>query len=115
METHLQDITTLETIKTPDDIQHNTIATLYLNNKYNIRMSSIPFELFIHYLKDNEYMNLLRIVNRHFNIHIITGKLTPASAGGSSAAEEGIVGHKNSVMEEFHEINNVDLDRQEVG
>jgi transcription initiation factor TFIID subunit 5 len=74
-------------------------------------MSSISFELFIHYLQDNKYMNLLRIVNRHFSIHIVTGKLTPASAGGSS--EEGIIGHPNNQIEEFHEINNVHLEQDE--
>lgn len=107
IESHSKDIASLEDIKCPDDVSQNAIATLYINNKYNIRLSSIPFELLIHYLRDNKYLNLLRIVNRHLNIHIITGKLTPASAGGSS--EEGIIGHHNDQIEEFHEINGVDM------
>jgi transcription initiation factor TFIID subunit 5 len=78
-------------------------------------MSSIPFELFLSYLQDNKYMTLLRFVNQYFNIHIMTGKLTPSvaieSAGGSSSVEEGIVGHTNDQLEEFHEINNMHLEK----
>lgn len=107
IESHSKDIAALETIQRPEDVASNAIASLYENNKYNIRLSSIPYELFIHYLQDNKYLNLLRIVNHHLNIHIITGKLAPASAGGSSAEEVGIIGHHNDQMEEFHEINGV--------
>ena len=102
VESHGSEITTLEEITTADAIPHNTVATLYLNNKYHIRLSSIPFELFIQYLQDNKYLNLQRIVHRHLNIHIITGKLTPASAGGSS--EEGII-ETHPPTEEFHEVD----------
>lgn len=112
IESHSKDIAVLETIKRPEDVESNTIATLYENNKYNIRLSSIPFELFIHYLQDNKYLNLLRIVNGHLNIHIITGKLAPASAGGSSAEGVGIIGHHNDQMEEFHEINGIDVNEE---
>jgi transcription initiation factor TFIID subunit 5 len=74
-------------------------------------MSSIPFELFLSYIQDKKYMNLIRIVNQYFNIHIATSRLTPASAGGSSGAmEEGIAGHMNDQIEEFHEITSVQLD-----
>jgi transcription initiation factor TFIID subunit 5 len=108
---HTKDLETLELIQTTDEIKNNHIAKLYLENKYNIRMSSIPFELFLSYIQDKKYMHLIRIVNQYFNIHIATSKLAPASAGGSSAVEEeGIAGHTNDQTEEFHEMTRVQLD-----
>ncbi|GAA5808931.1 hypothetical protein MFLAVUS_002330 [Mucor flavus] len=106
---HSTDIESLSTIKTAQDIKENSIATLYLTNKYNIRISSIPFELFLSYMQDNKFLNLIRLVNQHLNIHLVTGKLTPASAGGISE-EEGIIGHNNDQIEEFHEINSIQND-----
>lgn len=93
---------TLGQIQCTNDIKENPIATLYLNNKYNIRMSSIPFELFISYLQDKKFLNLIRIVNQHLNIHLVTGKLSPVTS-----ENEGILGHVNDQIEEFHEINHI--------
>lgn len=59
-------------------------------------------------MQDNKFLNLIRLVNQHLNIHLVTGKLTPASAGGISE-EEGIIGHNNDQIEEFHEINNIQV------
>ncbi|KAI7889043.1 WD40-repeat-containing domain protein [Mucor mucedo] len=99
---HTTDIESLAQIQCTDDMKENAIATLYLNNKYNIRMSSIPFELFISYLQDKKFLNLIRIVNQHLNIHLVTGKLSPVTS-----ENEGIAGHINDQIEEFHEINHV--------
>ncbi|KAG0743474.1 hypothetical protein G6F57_006174 [Rhizopus arrhizus] len=52
----------------------------YPANKYSIRISRIPLELFLRFLQDNRYKTLIRIVNEHLNIE----KLSPASAGGGS-------------------------------
>lgn len=68
-------------------------------------MSSIPFELFISYLQDKKFLNLIRIVNQHLNIHLVTGKLSPVST-----EIEGIFGHVNDQIEEFHEINHINND-----
>ncbi|KAI7898745.1 WD40-repeat-containing domain protein [Cokeromyces recurvatus] len=91
IEKHGKEIESLEMIKTTDDVENNTTAILYLNNKYHIHMASIPFELFFHYIQENRFMRLIRIVNQHFHIHLATSKSSPASAGGSSGKKEGIV------------------------
>jgi transcription initiation factor TFIID subunit 5 len=112
IEHHGKDIDSLSKIKSSDDIKENTIATLYLNNKYNLRMSSIPFELFFQYIQqDHKFLTLIRIVNQYFNIHVVTGKLTPVSA--VQQEQEGILGHDHDQIEEFHEINNVHLEVRE--
>lgn len=100
---HSTDMEALSKIQCANDIKENPIATLYINNKYNIRMSSIPFELFISYLQDKKFLNLIRIVNQHLNIHLVTGKLSPVS----STQDEGITGHLNDQIEQFHEINHI--------
>lgn len=74
-------------------------------------MPSIPFELFFQYIQDNRFINLIRIVNQYLNIHIVTSKLSPASAGGSTA-EEGITGHFNNQLDEFHQATSVTLENQ---
>lgn len=59
-------------------------------------------------MQENKFLNLIRLVNLHLNIHLVTGKISPASAGGISE-EEGIVGHYNDQIEEFHEIDNIQV------
>ncbi|KAI8090980.1 WD40-repeat-containing domain protein [Gilbertella persicaria] len=73
LDTHKEDIEIMAASSTPS----------HLETKYSIRIPSIPFELFFQYIKDKQLSSLIRIVKHHLNIHIITGKLTPASAGGS--------------------------------
>lgn len=96
-----------EQIKTSEDIAQNSAASTYLNKKFHIRMSSIPFDLFVQYIQANKLLNLSRIVDEHLQIHIVTGKLTPASAGGSSA--EGRMADGINNFEEFHEINGMQI------
>lgn len=112
VESHSKDLDHLQQIRSASDIQDNTIAKLYLNNKYNIRMPSIPFELFFQYIQDNKYINLIRIVNQYLNIHIVTSKLSPVSANGSAAMDEGIAGHANNQLDEFHQATTVTIDSQ---
>ena len=68
VELHSLDINRLETVTSPEHIRENELSQMYRNNKYNLRMSSVPFELFLNYLQDNKYMLLLRIVNQYLNI-----------------------------------------------
>lgn len=112
IENHNKDLDQLQQIKAASDIQNNTIAKLYLNNKYSIRMPSIPFELFFQYIQDHKFINLIRIVNQYLNIHIVTGKLSPVSANESAAVDEGIAGHANNQLDEFHQAATVTLESQ---
>lgn len=68
LELHTPDINTLQTVTEVQHIRENELAQMYRNNKYNLRMSSVPFELIINYLQDNKFMSLLRIVNQYLNI-----------------------------------------------
>lgn len=72
VELHTLDLNRLSTVTEPQHIKENELAQIYRNNKYNLRMSSVPFELFLNYLQDNKFMLLLRIVNQYLNIQ---GKL----------------------------------------
>ncbi|KAI9482612.1 WD40-repeat-containing domain protein [Zychaea mexicana] len=105
VELHSLDISRLETVTTPDHIRENELAQMYRNNKYNLRMSSVPFELFLNYLQDNKYMLLLRIVNQYLNIQVVHGKLK--SAGGlemdDMAGVIGIAGHEAQQIESFNQ------------
>lgn len=112
IENHSSDLDQLQQIKSANDIQDNSIAKLYLSNKYHIRMPSVPFELFFQYIQDNKFINLIRIVNQYVNIHIVTSKLSPVSANGSAAVDEGIAGHANNQLDEFHQATTVTIDSQ---
>lgn len=68
VEIHTPDLNTLAAITETHHIRENQIAQMYRNNKYNLRMSGVPFELFLNYLQDNRFMLLLRIVNQYLNI-----------------------------------------------
>lgn len=67
-ELHTPDLNTLETVTEPQHVRENELAQMYRSNKYNLRMSSVPFELFLNYLQDNKFMLLLRVVNQYLNI-----------------------------------------------
>ncbi|KAI9250494.1 WD40-repeat-containing domain protein [Phascolomyces articulosus] len=105
VELHSLDIDRLETVTSPEHIRENELAQMYRNNKYNLRMSSVPFELFLNYLQDNKYMLLLRIVNQYLNIQVVHGKLK--SAGGlendDMAGVIGIAGHEAQQIESFNQ------------
>lgn len=68
VELHTPDLNSLETVTEPQHIRENELAQMYRNNKYNLRMSGVPFELFLNYLQDNKFMLLLRVVNQYLNI-----------------------------------------------
>ncbi|KAI8140498.1 WD40-repeat-containing domain protein [Fennellomyces sp. T-0311] len=105
VELHTLDISRLETVTSPEHIRENELAQMYRNNKYNLRMSSVPFELFLNYLQDNKYMLLLRIVNQYLNIQVVHGKLK--SAGGLEMDDMtgviGITGHEAQQIESFNQ------------
>ncbi|KAG2215866.1 hypothetical protein INT45_006353 [Circinella minor] len=105
VELHSLDINRLETVTSPEHIRENELSQMYRNNKYNLRMSSVPFELFLNYLQDNKYMLLLRIVNQYLNIQVVHGKLK--SAGGlemdDMAGVIGIAGHEAQQIESFNQ------------
>ncbi|KAG2234825.1 hypothetical protein INT48_006742 [Thamnidium elegans] len=101
LELHTPDINTLQTVTEVHHIRENELAQMYRNNKYNLRMSSVPFELIINYLQDNKFMSLLRIVNQYLNIQVVHGKLLK-SAGGLEMDDVGITGHQTQQIEEFN-------------
>ncbi|KAG2213828.1 hypothetical protein INT47_001097 [Mucor saturninus] len=101
VELHTPDLNTLQTVTEPQHIRENELAQMYRNNKYNLRMSSVPFELIINYLQDNKFMSLLRIVNQYLNIQVVHGKLLK-SAGGLEMDDVGITGHQTQQIEEFN-------------
>ncbi|ORZ01457.1 WD40-repeat-containing domain protein [Syncephalastrum racemosum] len=104
IELHMLDINRLETVTAPEHVRENELAQMYRGNKYNLRMSSVPFELFLNYLQDNKYMLLLRIVNQYLNIQVIHSKLLK-SAGGMDMDDYvvGITGHEGQQIESFNE------------
>ncbi|KAI8990331.1 WD40-repeat-containing domain protein [Pilobolus umbonatus] len=120
MDEHPYDIQLLKKVTKPEDIPQNEIATQYLNTKYTIRISPIPFELFMKYLRDNNFLVLIRFVNQHLHIHLVTGKLTPASAGGSSDRKmfnmdeyNGRMkenGYNASIINEQNTMDEIDMD-----
>ncbi|CEI89162.1 hypothetical protein RMCBS344292_03530 [Rhizopus microsporus] len=93
VELHTPDLNTFASITELHHIRENEIAQMYRNNKYNLRMSGVPFELFLNYLQDNRFMLLLRIVNQYLNIQ-----------GGLELEDDviGITGHQTQQLEEFN-------------
>ncbi|CDH56267.1 transcription initiation factor tfiid subunit 5 [Lichtheimia corymbifera JMRC:FSU:9682] len=104
IETHMLDINRFETVTTPEHVRENELAQLYRSNKYYLRMSGVPFELFLNYLQDNKYMLLLRIVNQYLNIQVIHGKLLDAGMDADDATGViGITGHESQQIESFNQ------------
>lgn len=86
IELHMLDINRLETVTAPEHVRENELAQMYRGNKYNLRMSSVPFELFLNYLQDNKYMLLLRIVNQYLNIQGKSSIIKSAALSHSSGS-----------------------------
>ncbi|KAI8969049.1 WD40-repeat-containing domain protein [Mycotypha africana] len=102
VELHTPDLTILEAVTEPHHILENELAQMYKNNKYNLRMSGVPFELFLNYLQDNKFMLLLRIVNQYLNIQVVHGKLLKSAGGLELDGVIGITGHQTQQLEEFN-------------
>ncbi|CAO3624941.1 unnamed protein product [Cunninghamella blakesleeana] len=103
IELHTPDLRRLESIKEPQHVRENELAQIYRNNKYNLRMSSVPFELFLNYLQDNRFMLLLRIVNQYINIQVVHGKLLKSAGGLELDDVIGITGHQSQHLEVFNQ------------
>ncbi|KAG0175245.1 Transcription initiation factor TFIID subunit 5 [Apophysomyces sp. BC1034] len=102
VELHTPDLNRLETVIDPQHVRENELAQIYRNNKYNLRMSSVPFELFLNYLQDNKFMLLLRIVNQYLNIQVSHGKLLKSAGGLEMDDVIGITGHQSQQLEAFN-------------
>ncbi|CAO3598589.1 unnamed protein product [Absidia cylindrospora] len=103
IELHTPDLKRLKSIKEPQHIRENELAQIYRNNKYNLRMSSVPFELFLSYLQDNRFMLLLRLVNQYINIQVVHGKLLKSAGGLELDDVIGITGHHSQHLETFNQ------------
>ncbi|KAG2177933.1 hypothetical protein INT43_003180 [Umbelopsis isabellina] len=103
LELHTPDVNRLATITDESHIQENELAQIYRQNKYIMRMSSVPFELFLNYLQDNKFMLLLRIVNQYLNIQVAHGKLRKSTGTIESDDVIGIVGHPAQQLDAFNE------------
>ncbi|SAL96088.1 hypothetical protein [Absidia glauca] len=103
IELHTPYLKRLESIKEPQHVRENELAQIYRNNKYNLRMSSVPFELFLSYLQDNRFMLLLRIVNQYINIQVVHGKLLKSAGGLELDDVIGITGHQSQHLETFNQ------------
>ncbi|KAI8062763.1 WD40-repeat-containing domain protein [Gilbertella persicaria] len=103
VELHTIDLNTLETVTEPHHIRENELARMYRDNKYNLRMSGVPFELFLNYLQDNKFMLLLRIVNQYLNIQVVHGKLLKSAGGLEMDDVIGIIGHQSQQLEAFNQ------------
>ncbi|KAI8332903.1 WD40-repeat-containing domain protein [Chlamydoabsidia padenii] len=103
IELHTPYLKRLESIKEPQHVRENELAQIYRNNKYNLRMSSVPFELFLSYLQDNRFMLLLRIVNQYINIQVMHGKLLKSAGGLELDDVIGITGHQSQHLETFNQ------------
>ncbi|RUP30964.1 WD40 associated region in TFIID subunit-domain-containing protein [Jimgerdemannia flammicorona] len=101
-ELHTPDVARLATVTDAQHVRENELAQIYRTNKYNLRMSSVPWELFLNYLQDNRLMLMLRIVNQYLNIQVISAK-TRKTAGLESDDVIGITGHRAQQLEAFNQ------------
>ncbi|KAI8073004.1 WD40-repeat-containing domain protein [Gongronella butleri] len=102
IELHTPDLMRLQAIKEPQHVRENELAQIYRNNKYNLHMSGVPFELFLNYLQDNRFMRLLRIVNQYINIQVVPGKQLKSAGGLELDDVGGITGHRSQDLEAFN-------------
>ncbi|KAF8422401.1 hypothetical protein EV426DRAFT_167389 [Tirmania nivea] len=85
-------------IRSIEHVQYNELAKLYKENKYCISLTRMIFNLLTYHLHDNEAVGgdiIIRFLNNHIDVHIITGHPTTLNAHDESGLgeDEGIVGH----------------------
>ncbi|KAF8430200.1 WD40-repeat-containing domain protein [Tirmania nivea] len=95
---HAHDLSQLMAIRSMEHVQHNELAKLYKENKYRISLTRMTFNLLTYHLHDNEAAGgdiIIRFLNNHIDVHIITGHPTTLNARDESGLgeDEGIVGH----------------------
>lgn len=67
-ELHTPDLKILATVTTPQHARENELARAYRENKYGLRMSSVPWELFYSFMQDNKLLLIQGIVNQYLDV-----------------------------------------------
>jgi len=67
---YVKEITGLQAIKRPQDIETNQIAKLFLEKKQKVEMSQYSHQLLISFLEQSNHMLLLSLINEHVQIMI---------------------------------------------
>eukprot|EP00039_Didymoeca_costata_P007912 m.105346 g.105346 ORF g.105346 m.105346 type:complete len:653 (-) comp13871_c0_seq1:167-2125(-) len=88
---HDREVQELMGIATPDHMNKSELVTAFRNSKYNLQLCSYSFDLLVTFLQEHQYMALLKIVNEHLAIKVLSGKpqqnFTAIGMTGSSPEE----------------------------
>ena len=81
---HADDLRAVTALTTPEHLQENCIAQLYLKHKYRLTLSNMTFWVLIQFLETNEHAGgrqLTSLLQDHLDIRMVDRN---ASAGGSA-------------------------------
>ncbi|TPX63538.1 hypothetical protein SpCBS45565_g06517 [Spizellomyces sp. 'palustris'] len=101
-ELHGQDIARLSAILEPHHVSENDLAQNFRANRYGLRMSRYSFELLLSFLQDNNFMLLLRIVNEHISILVVSTEPENGEEGLDKDQTIGLVGQSVHQLEDFN-------------
>jgi len=104
---HTEDVNTLSSVKLPQHLHDSRLAKLYMENKYRVTLTLMPFYNLIQFLESKMFdggQGIMDIIRDHFNIVTVDRTATAeksiaailASGQGEDdlpAEDEGIPGH----------------------
>ncbi|RUS15873.1 WD40-repeat-containing domain protein [Endogone sp. FLAS-F59071] len=96
-ELHTPDLTVLATVITPQHARENERARSYRENKYGLRMSTVPWELFYSFMQDNKLLLIQGIVNQYLDVEV------RKTTGLESDDVVGITGHPGQQLDVFNQ------------
>jgi transcription initiation factor TFIID subunit 5 len=70
---HKDEVYRLLVVQTPEHLEQNDLAQLWLANKYKLSMSSFSYDLLMTFLQEQNYMMLRTMINDHLAISTFAG------------------------------------------
>lgn len=86
---HKSELLAFQNLTTDSDLQKCDIVRWFLQRKVEIPMSSFAHQLLISFLEENNYLLLLKIVNEHLHIKIMSRKPLQLEGDMSSSSVNG--------------------------
>eukprot|EP00656_Telonema_subtile_P056951 TRINITY_DN9256_c0_g1_i2.p1 TRINITY_DN9256_c0_g1~~TRINITY_DN9256_c0_g1_i2.p1 ORF type:complete len:656 (+),score=194.49 TRINITY_DN9256_c0_g1_i2:44-2011(+) len=101
------EVDALRGLSTPEHLEANSQAKMYLEHKFGLRMASHTFRILRSFLHDNKLVLVLSIVNEHINIDVFSGD--PEVAGVQDTMVVGLTGYEEGSPACQQELNNTTI------
>ncbi|KAJ5077026.1 transcription initiation factor tfiid [Anaeramoeba ignava] len=104
---HSEELAILKSIQNTRHIMENSLARNFEKYKFNIKLSSYSFELFVAFLQDKNFKLLLGIVNQFINIRVVDVKELSSGRQSKNDIEQPTAIITGEIQKDIDRLNSV--------